>query len=203
MGFFHTVLSEVLDLFLPLHVVHSQHSKRPTPWFSNDIRQLITSKNKAKRQADKSGDANDRRHFQRLKNKLKTHIRQAKVEYLQTLMLRSRTNSARAADVWSHVNTVFGRNSHKRTVSMDSPALNSINNHFQTVVISSDHESAASFDIPSSSIGSDPFTFSEISVSSVYFHLQHLDVKKSTGPDGLSARFLRSISSEIAVPLTK
>jgi len=36
----------------------------------------------------------------------------------------------------------------------------------------------------------------------VYFHLQHLDAKKSTGPDGLSARFLRSISSEIDVPIT-
>lgn len=85
-------------------------------------------------------------------------------------MLRSRTNSARAADVWSHVNTVFGRNSHKRTVSMDSPALNSINNHFQTVAISSDHESAASFVIPSSSIRSDPFTFSERSHQFIFIY---------------------------------
>jgi len=93
---------------------------------------------------------------------------------------------------------VFGRNTHKRTVSMDSPALNSINNHFQIVAISSDHESAASFVVPSRN---NPFKFSEISVSSVYFHLQHLDAKKSTGPDGLLARFLRSISSD--VPITK
>jgi len=103
---------------------------------------------------------------------------------------------------WFHVNTVLGRNTHKRTVSMDSPAL-TINNHFQTVAISSDHESAASFVVPSSSIRNDPFKFSEISVSSVYFHLQNLDAKKSTGPDDLSARFLRSISSEIDVPITK
>jgi len=202
-GFFHTVLSEVFDLFLPLHVVHSRHSNRPTPWFSNDIHQLIAAKNKAKWLADKSGDPDDRCCFQRLKNESKTYIRQAKADYLQTLMQRSRVDSACTADVWSHVNTVFERNIHKRPVSMDSPALNSINEHFQTLAISSDHESAASFVIPSSSIRSDPFTFNEISVSSVYFHLEHLDVKKSTGPDGLSARFLKLISSEIAAPITK
>ena len=57
-------------------------------------------------------------------------------------MQRSRTNPSCAADVWSHVNNVFGRDIHKHSVSMDSAALNSINNHFQTVAISSDHESA-------------------------------------------------------------
>ena len=71
------------------------------------------------------------------------------------------------------------------------------------MAISSDHESAVSFVIPSSSIGSNPFTFSEIPVSLVCSHLQHLDTKKSIGPDGLSARFLKSVMCEIAVPLTK
>jgi len=33
--------------------------------------------------------------------------------------------------------------------------------------------------------------------------LQHLDIQKSTGPDGLSAHFLREIASVIAEPLTK
>ena len=45
--------------------------------------------------------------------------------------------------------------------------------------------------------------FSEISVSSVLSHLQSLDPKKSTGPDGLSARFLKEIAVEIASPLTQ
>ena len=33
--------------------------------------------------------------------------------------------------------------------------------------------------------------------------LQHLDFQKSTGPDGLSALFLREAASMIAEPLTK
>ena len=32
--------------------------------------------------------------------------------------------------------------------------------------------------------------------------LQHLDVRKSTGPDGISARLLREVALEIAEPLT-
>ena len=33
--------------------------------------------------------------------------------------------------------------------------------------------------------------------------LQHLDVRKYTGPDGLSAHFLREVAGVIAEPLTK
>ena len=32
--------------------------------------------------------------------------------------------------------------------------------------------------------------------------LQTLDIKKATGPDGISACFLRSVAEELAVPLT-
>ena len=39
--------------------------------------------------------------------------------------------------------------------------------------------------------------------SAVYSLLNHLDVKKSIGPDGISAKFLREIASEISSPLTK
>ena len=100
--------------------------------------------------AEKSGDPDDRRSFQWLKNELKAQIRQVKVDYLQTLMQRSRTNPSHAADVWSHVNNVFGRDKH--SVSMDSAALNLIDNHFQTMAIISDHENATSFVIPSAVI---------------------------------------------------
>ena len=195
MGLFYTVLSEALDIFLPLHKVNPQQSKRPTPWFNDNIQQPIKSKNKAKRQADRSSDPSDRSYFQQLKNELKTSIRQVKIDYLQVLMQWNRSNPAHAADVWSHVNNLFGRNTHSSADPMDLSTLNSINDHFQTVAISSDHEGAASFVILPHSLGSEPFTFSDITVSLVHSHLQQLDPKKSTGPDGLSARFLKAIAN--------
>jgi len=33
--------------------------------------------------------------------------------------------------------------------------------------------------------------------------LQHLNIQKSSGPDGLSSRFLKEVASEIVEPLTK
>jgi len=85
-------------------------------------------------------------------------------------MQRSGTNAAPVADVWFHVINVFGSNTHKNSRSMNSPAFYSISNHFQTVAISSDHEIATSFLSPSRPFSSDLLN----SVSSVYFHLQHL-----------------------------
>ena len=39
-------------------------------------------------------------------------------------------------------------------------------------------------------------------LSTVFTHLSSLDVKKSTGSDQLSSRFLKEVASEIVVPLT-
>ena len=46
---------------------------------------------------------------------------------------------------------------------------------------------------PSSSPPSEPFKFSTICSDIVYRMLNHLDIHKSTGPDGLSARFLKEV----------
>ena len=82
----------------------------------------------------------------------------------------------------------------------DSVSLDSINDFFQTVAISSKHQSADSCVLPA--CGTGDFSFDRISISTVLSHLSTLDVSKSTGPDGLSAAFLREVANEIAVPLT-
>ena len=57
--------------------------------------------------------------------------------------------------------------------------------------------------IPQDSLASNPFnTIIIVSVSLVRSHLSSLDITKSTGPDNLSARFLRTIADQIATPLT-
>ena len=46
------------------------------------------------------------------------------------------------------------------------------------------------------------FVFSEVTTSTVLSHLKSLDIRKSAGPDNLSARFLREVAYEITPPLT-
>ena len=46
------------------------------------------------------------------------------------------------------------------------------------------------------------FRFSSFTSSDVLAQLQNLDVNKSVGSDGISARFLKEIADEIVEPLT-
>ena len=87
-------------------------------------------------------------------------------------------------------------------VTSDRVSPDSINDFFQHVAISPQHHSASSFTSFPSKCAANVFTFNEISVSTVLTHLSTLDVRKSMGPDGFSATFLREVANEIAVPLT-
>ena len=78
-----------------------------------------------------------------------------------------------------------------------------VNDYFQNVAISGEHQPASYVLLSGSKISNDHyFLFDELSVSVALSHLNTLDVTKSTGPDGLSARFLKAISNKIAEPLT-
>jgi len=76
-----------------------------------------------------------------------------------------------------------------------------LNDFFQNIAVGSSHQPATSFILPDDDTDSG-FSFNEISVDTVFKHLSSLDVHKSTGPDGLSARYLKEIAVEIVVPLT-
>ena len=66
------------------------------------------------------------------------------------------------------------------------------------IAVTSSHQSADNFAIPATSCDTNPFTFTEISESLVLSHLDSLDPRKSTCPDGLSARFLKEIGYSIS-----
>ena len=121
------------------------------------ISHLISLKNKAKRKADRTGDPTDSRvSFFRMKN-LKDAVRQAKVNYLESLVSKSRRVPGCAAEVWSYVNAMFGHTKSYQSPQQDLGSLNSINDYFQTVAISSDHRCANDFVVPAdSSVGADP-----------------------------------------------
>ena len=197
--FFKTILLDALDAFAPLREVFSKKSKRPTPWFSDILSEKIKLKNKAKRKFDRSGDSGDKLIFQKLKNDLKATVRQAKIDYLQSIMLQSKSSFKRTADLWSRVNNIIGRLKEHKSVVCDSLSLDSLNDYFQTVAVGPTHQG---FIIPQDSLAPNPYSFNTVSVSLVRSHLLSLDITKSTGPGNLSARFLRAIANQIVAPLT-
>ena len=90
-------------------------------------------KNKAKHKADRTGDPTDRFSYSRMKNYLKDAVRQAKINYLESLVSKSWRVPGRAAEVWSYVNAMFGRTKSYQSPQQDLGSLNSINDYFQTV----------------------------------------------------------------------
>ena len=77
-------------------------------------------------------------------------------------------------------------------------------NFFSTVAISDEHQPATHYTPPSCTKPPDSsFHFTSISAKVTQTMLQHLNIRKSTGPDGLSGCFLKEVAVEIAEPLTK
>ena len=111
----------------------------------------------AKRKAEKSCDPVDKEQFRKEQNKLKVMVQQAKIDYLQSSVLQSKNCPQKASYMWSCVNNVFGRTKTKKHASSDSLNLDSLK-HFQTIAVTSLHQSAAIFAIPATSCDSNPFT---------------------------------------------
>ena len=88
------------------------------------------------------------------------------------------------------------------TSSVDADlSLDSINDFFRSVAISDDHQPASCFHLDNF-VGDDSFQFNKVTTEEVCYQLQHLDTRKSTGPDGISDFFLKMIANEVAKPLT-
>ena len=107
-----------------------------------------------------------------------------------------------ASKLWEQVNEIIGRKKSQKLVSVGGQlSLDQINNFFRTVAISSNHQPAGDF-VPDCDQHAVKFKFCTFSVSSVLTQLQTLNIKKATGPDGISGCFLRSVAEELAEPLT-
>ena len=81
--FFKSCLYYVLNQYAPLKRVVSKFSKRPTPWLTDDLLLAIKVKQRAQRQAAKTHHPDDIAVYKKLKNKLKSSIHQAKLQYIR------------------------------------------------------------------------------------------------------------------------
>ena len=84
--------------------------------------------------------------------------------------------------------------------------LQSHNDYFRSAAVTDNHLLASTFNpLILMLLLSPPSDFVLLSIdqSRVSFLLKNLDEKKSVGPDGLSAKFLKKVSDEIVNPLIK
>ena len=104
----------------------------------------------------------------------------------------------------SGINNVIGRYRRENSTMDLSLSSELLNNYFRSAAVTDNHQPATTFNsLDLDAAVEFPFRFSTIDRSRVLFLLKNLDEKKSVGPDGLSARFLKEVSDEIVDPLTK
>jgi len=107
-----------------------------------------------------------------------------------------------AATLWSEINNIIGRPK-KQKSGLDSHLLSDdLNDFFRTIAVSDDHKPADSYETSQSSGDKELFSFEPIDISLVMPMLTKLDIRKSTGPDGLSALFLQKTADSVIVLLS-
>ena len=191
--FFESSLYYVLDKYAPLKTVTSKFSKRPTPWMTPVLLRAIKEKNKAKRHAALTNSIVDIVSYRRLKNKLKTSIHEAKLHYLTALLKESKSNPYLSRNLWKNVNDIIGRpKSYQDGIGLGTKlSLDAVNEFFCNVAVSADHKTVDQYVAASTVSSSISFQFASIHSENVFNLLQHFDIQKSTGPDGISASFLK------------
>lgn len=201
-SFFQGILFDCLESFAPVKtVICSNSHHRPTPWLSSSLLEDIKKKQRAKRKAKLTGTSDDIMNYKRLKNHLKVCICQAKVSYIQKLIHRTGRSPHLSGQLWAGVNSVLGHFRRKQASIDTSLSLDSVNEFFRSVAVSDDHQPASTF-CRAEAESDSSFHFHEIDRSVVLHLLQNLDEKKSMGPDGISARFLKEVAAEVVDPLT-
>ena len=137
-------------------------------------------------------------------SRLQCSFHEAKLHYLTGLLKESRSNPYLFRNLWKSVNDIIGRpKSYQDGIGLGTKlSLDAVNEFFCNVAVSADHKTVDQYVAASTVSSSGSFQFTSIHSENVFDLLQHLDIQKSTGPDGISARFLREVAAEIAEPLT-
>ena len=97
--FFATILHRYLDMYAPSHTVPIKHSHRPTPWTLSDLLNAIKHKLTAKRRAESTRLDADVLYYKQLKNKLKFLAHEAKISYLNQLLLKLKRHPRSSAEL--------------------------------------------------------------------------------------------------------
>ena len=119
--FFYSILQNCLDVYAPLRL-SSKKSRRPTPWMTPSLLIAIKDKKQAKRKVEMSHNSNDIVVYKQIKNRLKILVREAKLTYLQTLLLDTKKDPSSAAQQWAGINNIIYRDNSNHRSTIDNTA---------------------------------------------------------------------------------
>ena len=177
------------------------------PWLTTFLKRYIRKRKRAFRKAKRTNMESHWKKFKKLRNKVTTMIRDSKNTYYDKLANKLKSNTISAKDWWSTLKTFINPNSSSSIPPLeydnniytdDSDKANIFNNFFQSQTLLNETNAVPPDLIPPAlNTELNTIVLTPIEVESV---LKTLIVGKASGPNGLSNRILKELSSQLSSP---
>ena len=206
-SYWKTLFLDVIGKHAP--IVKIRCRKHSDPWLTNETKQLMQSRNYYQNKFRKKRDPADWDHYLRLRNLVKKKINADKSIYFAAVC---NEHHKQPKKLWKELNVALGHKVKRKVALVDitpgymqSPVslANRLNCHFSSTAASPSSHSVHNVDCPKMDPVSSKFHFQPLVEEDVHSALQGLDVRKATGPDGITAHLLKSTASVIAPSITK
>ena len=197
-----TTLTNILDSSVPSKMTSSRFNQ---PWINREVKSLSRRKKRSFRKAKTSKKEKDKRRYKQLKAQTRDACKKAYNDYITNIISPDCTSNPKR--FWGFINSKNKdstgvaplKASDGLTYSDPTTKAKILNNQFSSVFNSNEPDDNIK------SMGKNKFPEMNsiyISEGGIYKMLQSLQVHKATGPDGLSARLLKTAGAELASVFT-
>ena len=204
------IFLDVLDKHAPLQ--HKKIRSKKAPWITNDIKNLMNTRDKFKRKAILTNNENDWLNFRLTRNKVNIKLRNAKKDYYSSKIAGQKFNPKKA---WKSINSLLGRENKPTVVNELTVANNNLtcpedivdgfNEYFSNIgpeLSSKIDSSNYNFETYIKSAKSEFAAFQPVTVSQISHLLHGLSGNKATGIDKISCKIIKLAAPVISDSLT-
>ena len=204
------IFLDVLDKHAPLQ--HKKIRSKKAPWITNDIRNLMNTRDKFKRKAILTNNENDWLNFRLTRNKVNIKLRNVKKDYYSSKIAGQKFNPKKA---WKSINSLLGRENKPTVVNELTVGNNNLtcpeyiaegfNEYFSNIgpeLSSKIDSSNYNFETYIKSAKSEFAAFQPVTVSQISHLLHGLSGNKATGIDKISCKIIKLAAPVISDSLT-
>ena len=201
---------DVLDKHAPLQ--HKKIRSIKAPWITNDIKNLMNTRDRFKRKAILTNNENDWLNFGTTRNKVNIKLRNAKKDYYSSKIAGQKFNPKKA---WKSINSLLGRQNKPTVVNELTVGNNTLtrpediaegfNEYFSNIgpdLSSKIDSSNYNFETYIKNAKSEFAAFQPVTVSQISHLLHGLSGNKATGIDKISCKIIKLAAPVISDSLT-
>ena len=204
------IFLDVLDKHAPLQ--HKKIRSIKAPWITNDIKNLMNTRDRFKRKAILTNNENDWLNFRTTRNKVNIKLRNAKKDYYSSKIAGQKFNPKKA---WKSINSLLGKQNKPTVVNELTVGNNTLtcpediaegfNEYFSNIgpdLSSRIDSSNYNFETYIKNAKSEFAAFQPVTVSQISHLLHGLSGNKATGIDKISCKIIKLAAPVISDSLT-